>query len=544
VQKAGGEETLGPNNIDPSTRIGRLTYYPAVKNHVGPHDGKRRQRLPGTFPGTFYTAQALQLWRKMMQGRLFVVHDAYLKYVQISRQAFGWFDSILLDESQDLTESQIELLLVQQPHADVFVVGDAVQSLYSWRGARPKQLRKLRPRVHPRAVKDDFQLTQSHRFGPGIARIANHFLYIKGHSPQHVLFHHYTIAGVGPASLRVCEGALSGFYTVVGRSNAGLMCEAFQLLAGDRSTKIGLLGGKSATERFDRFCDQVLELLPNYQTEESFSFKRSSYDSWDDFVQEVDDRELPYKTPLALLDKHAEGGELPELIQTFREHVLERSYEEGECEVLLATACGAKGLEWDNVKVLDDFIRLLTFEEVPEEERLPGSDYAQVMAQGSGVPAAAVPMRFAPKNDWTGDELNSWYVAVTRARLRLSLPPRFWALHKAVWSGAGFAPDPESKNEPQYSPQEIAGINALLAEMRRALPPGGSELDAAEGVIGGSQGSSAPSQGSLASSVMAASPSPQAAALASPAASHAAVHGTPSSAMRSLRFDGSGADNR
>ena len=37
------------------------------------------------------------------------------------------------------------------------------------------------------------------------------------------------------------------------------------------------------------------------------------------------------------------AGELVSLIRTFTTHVLDRPLDEGSCEVLLATACGARG---------------------------------------------------------------------------------------------------------------------------------------------------------------------------------------------------------
>ena len=100
----------------------------------------------------------------------------------------------------------MQTFVVNQPHADIYIVGDACQSLYSWRGARPGQLRDLSERVRPREVKEDLQLTRSHRFGEGIARIANHILFIKKHSRQHSMWHHYKIVGAGEHPLcRACN---------------------------------------------------------------------------------------------------------------------------------------------------------------------------------------------------------------------------------------------------------------------------------------------------------------------------------------------------
>ena len=66
---------------------------------------------------------------------------------------------------------------------------------------------------------------------------------------------------------------------------------------------------------------------------------------------------------------------------------------------------------------------------------------------------------------------------MTRARQRLQLPSRFWALHDAVWGGGGFRPDPSEESAPQYTAEEVEGINALLAKMRSALPPAGAEME-------------------------------------------------------------------
>lgn len=197
---------------------------------------------------------------------------------------------------------------------------------------------------------------------------------------------------------------------------------------------------------------------------------------------------MPYGTHLCLIGKFGAEGTLPGLIAIFRRGVLERKLTESDCTVLLATACGAKGLEWDSVKVLDDFTRLMSFEPVPEEELRPGSDYAKIYHGGAPPPSGgqaapsaagvshAPPMRFNLVRDWKGDELNSWYVAITRARQRLELPPRFWHLYRAVWLGEGFSPDPDDKNSPEYTPGQIAGINELLGRMGQALPPAGPEM--------------------------------------------------------------------
>lgn len=59
----------------------------------------------------------------------------------------------------------------------VYIVGDAAQTIYSFRGAKSKYMVQLKGAV-------DFQLTKSFRFGPTIASMANAVLFSKHKSKQ------------------------------------------------------------------------------------------------------------------------------------------------------------------------------------------------------------------------------------------------------------------------------------------------------------------------------------------------------------------------
>jgi superfamily I DNA/RNA helicase len=514
----GGVEKLARDNVD-EEGIGRLTYFPVIKNMRRPpgpgKDGRRLQHAPVS-PGTFYTDHALGLWHKVTHNPaeispsdglpglgLLLEDDVYMKMFEIEKVRLSRFSAILLDESQDLTESQVEAFVVNQPHADVFIVGDAVQSLYSWRGAKPGQLRELKQRVSPRAVDDKLELTQSFRFGERIASIANHILFIKAtHARQKEQWHEYRIRGVGPGG----PGAVrqqrwleqSSTHTVVARSNATLIEEAYTVLAAQPDAKICVLGENSC-KKLEEICKEVLELLPAYKVSAPFKFKGRKYDGWVEFVQEVEDREMQVKAHLMLLHKHApdpekageeegeeEDGRLEEIISTFRSSVLAKTYREDVSDVVLATACQAKGLEWDRVKVADDFLPLVNFE--PDRQGVPQEAPGFQPAAAAEVDAVA-PMQFDLGSDYNGcgrrlepttrqtlaqltgprshpdsDELNSWYVAVTRARLELHLPPKFWELHDALWKGR-LAQLPKW-DEGRYTSAEKRGIESLLERMR------------------------------------------------------------------------------
>merc|ERR1719356_1675857 len=115
-----------------------LTYYPAKLNH--------NTKLPDCSPdepGDWYLKRAHELWQMMLSGQIPLVHDAYLKWAQLRGLDLDEFTAILLDEAQDCTECQLDAFVTQVRHADVFIVGDMAQALYSWRLAAPQQLASL-----------------------------------------------------------------------------------------------------------------------------------------------------------------------------------------------------------------------------------------------------------------------------------------------------------------------------------------------------------------------------------------------------------------
>lgn len=80
---------------------------------------------------------------------------------------------LIVDEYQDINYGQerlIELLAGEQ--ADVMVVGDDDQTIYEFRGARPKYILQDFPRVFDNKPVLDYRLSRSFRFGPLIAQCA------------------------------------------------------------------------------------------------------------------------------------------------------------------------------------------------------------------------------------------------------------------------------------------------------------------------------------------------------------------------------------
>jgi len=444
----------------PPAQFDDITYYPAKIGH--------KEKLPhcrSSEPGDWYLKQAYRAWRMMLDGQLPLVHDAYVKWAQLRGMELSEFSAILLDEAQDCTDCQLDAFVLQPSHADIFVVGDMAQALYSWRHAKPAQLASLfEPQsygrwyytlhgqlkntgTHPREVKCT-KLRRTFRFGPDICRVANCVLYVKQHSEQSLvgkrLWTPYRVQADPAKGGRVVDenGELTaGPKTLLGRTNLELALAGWRELARDPSVKIAILGDGEAAggKRFKTVFGELEECLNLYHGEKVRASSRfAEFESWDDFKQQVNQRELnQYHMHIHLVGAYGEPKEAPKLvamIRKFDECVLRAGHTASSADVLLSTVCQAKGLEWPRVQVLDDCIPIDVLHVIGDADLGDGKGpCARVLFQPDyecGDPSKKARL------DWKGDELNSWFVAVTRAQEELQLPPKFWALVKMAEAGA------------------------------------------------------------------------------------------------------------
>ncbi|KAJ3356919.1 hypothetical protein HDU91_005475 [Kappamyces sp. JEL0680] len=318
------------------------TYMAAKRHHL--------ERIGFMAKDNFYCATAMQVWERIMTNDMPMVHDAYIKIAQLARDPQRLdYSVILLDESQDTTACQLDLF-VHQPRAlgkHVYVVGDAVQSIYSFRGARPRHVVNL-------ASSADFHLTNSFRFGRHIAFVANTILWAKQNSPQIKTFQPYRLRGLNPVDGEVFgPGCTLSFpFTIIARTNSALIGRALQLLQAYPDVRIALSGG---SQKFASTIKSVLEL-------QNLSLgQRPSESSWlaryadiEEFKKEAKD--LEQHQHLVLLDLISTFQEdLPEKMRLFQEKIIDSNVPSKDAQVVLTTAHQSKGLEWESVEVENDF---------------------------------------------------------------------------------------------------------------------------------------------------------------------------------------------
>jgi hypothetical protein len=383
--------------IRTSKRALERNYYPIDKNQRGHQD---RFKFP---PGNFYMEKAMDVWERIWRGEFPVSFDCFLKYAQMGNRVVPQYDYIMLDESQDTTECVLDLFVTQQikgvQKKNVYMVGDAVQCIYSFRGSKAQFVAQ-----YPEPV-INFKLTNCFRFGVDIAKVANLFLYIKENSPQSGSFNSYRLAGVSKNKGFVTRKELEYPKTIIGRNNCSMVVKALELLAEKPDLTVEILGGTDKMNATIKLAVKVYEFSRGIKKDIIFS----EYEEFEDFLKSVQDEEQSDFTKVVGLIDHF-GDCTLERLEVFRVMINKKGGRGCISDVCLTTCHQSKGKEFDRVEVLDDFIGLNTMPKI-------------VSSQKAGVEEEFCLLSY-------GDELNLWYVAVTRARLEMQLPDKYWMLYE------------------------------------------------------------------------------------------------------------------
>ncbi len=163
---------------------------------------------------------------------------------------------------------------------------------------------------------------------------------------------------------------------------------------------------------------QIEHLFNLYRSEDGMVLPRRHFPemfgqavTWDSFTKQVEDRELnKYAASIGVICAFRERT--MEAMNLFEEEVMNKAYSADEADIILSTTHAAKGMEWDNVQVCDDFT-----DEVSKVDRKGPPRIVVENGKRSKIPNT---WQFATKN--YGDDLNLLYVACTRAKRLLSIP--------------------------------------------------------------------------------------------------------------------------
>lgn len=276
------------------------------------------------------------LWEAMINlgdRSITISHDAYLKLWALSEPQFGP-GFILLDEAQDCSPLMCELIARQQ--TKLLLVGDPHQSIYGFRGAVSAM---------DRIDGNTFDLTRSFRFGPVIEMVANAILSLKGETTylQGASKHEGVIH---EPSMGLEEFMREGPCTALVRTNAEALLIASQHL---RKRPVAILGGVAEMVRMATSA----HALRHGRVDQVGHHLLKPFAGWDQLLSYADSTtDQDIRRIIQLVEDH--GSNLPNLVSDLQTRLVG----DDRAALIVGTTHKAKGKEWDNVYMADDFAEL------------------------------------------------------------------------------------------------------------------------------------------------------------------------------------------
>lgn len=368
------------------------------------------------------------LWQRMQdpaESELPMTHDGYLKLWALQSPSLRGYDIIFLDEAQDTNSVTLALVLEQATckSAGVILVGDTHQSIYAWRHAVDAM-----EQVATRATWC-FPLTESFRFGPGIAMDASIILNELKDDPV-------ALSGRAASTDKPTN------FAVLARTNATLIASALE------KARTGMaihFAGTSAKGNWDPFVPYKFQLtldiyrLWNDQARlvrDSYMKKFKSFEEVEEHARGEGEhrhgRDIELALQIELVKEH--GRAIPKFLDLLRR----QSCSPEEAGLTFSTVHRAKGREWDAVHILDDFIN-------------PG-DQEALQALSPAVRT---------------EEFNILYVAITRAKKKLLYPQIFWS---GSTGSPAKKPTPATVWHPAPEPQRPSRIDDRKMDMAGCPP--------------------------------------------------------------------------
>lgn len=336
-----------------------------------------------TFVKTFYhyiESKTRLLLSKMDKGETEIIHDFYLKKFQLSNPALA-FDYILFDEGQDASAAMLDIFLKQK--CTKVIVGDTHQQIYGWRYA-VNSLEKVDFKT--------YHLSTSFRFAQPIANLAMEILKFKNHIAEEPL-KDIPIRGQGAVSKE------SKTKAVLARTNLGLLLKAIEYVTEKKKVKYiyfeGNINSYTYADEGASLYD-VLHLYNNrhFQIKDTMVKSMKDLRELQDYIDKTEDVQLGMMVEIV----KEYGNEIPGIIKAIKDKHVPND-EKGKAEMIFSTVHRCKGMEYDSVQIVNDFITEEKLEKLADNKKNEQLNRSKI-----------------------NEEINLLYVAVTRARNSLYIP--------------------------------------------------------------------------------------------------------------------------
>jgi len=332
---------------------------------------------------------AMQMFDDMLNKKIDVTHSFYLKKFQIDL-ALGntylpRYDMVLLDEAQDTNDVTLSIFY-NIPAIQKVIVGDKHQQIYSFRGSI-NAISKIQAQI--------FYLTYSFRFNEKIAFKASNFLRIFKNE-QHTIKGCYKSTSIQTTA-------------IIARTNAELILQMKHLIEDDKPFKtvrppynIFALALNLRKLLYQEKLDESFRYLNSFYTEfKHLSSAKKHYYDYDilNYIGDVVEDDVEFLSAL----KVAKIKNLHNIYKHAQEYYTQPS------NLYLTTAHTSKGLEFDEVQLCSDFLCYRSI-----ASWFVTNDIISPMQEGY-----LEYFRTHCKDQKYIDELNLYYVALTRARVKV-----------------------------------------------------------------------------------------------------------------------------
>ncbi len=272
------------------------------------------------------------IWRDLIdpRGKFRFTPDVYLKLAQLQNIRIP-SDLIIFDEAQDADPVMAAIIAAQEQWgSQLTYIGDRNQAIYGWRGAIDAMSK----------VQDAqrFALTMSFRFGLEIAEIANHYLRMLG--SRHL------VQGFDKVPSRIVSREdMPEPDAILCRGNGTAL--GWVLAFQEKDIPVALAPGtKTAGKEIERFAWGARDLMAGNGSDHPDLVGFTDWGMLTKFVDEEEDTD-DLKRLVGIINRVG----VSKVIDAIRGLV-----PGPKARVTVGTSHLAKGLEWNNVRVADDFM--------------------------------------------------------------------------------------------------------------------------------------------------------------------------------------------
>lgn len=332
------------------------------------------------FVNTFYdyiVKQSRILLGKMDKGEIEITHDFYLKKFQLSNPKLN-YDYILFDEGQDASPTMLDVFFKQK--ATKVIVGDSHQQIYGWRYA-VNSLEKTEFTT--------YELTTSFRFSQDIANLGMEVLKWKKHL---FAYKPISITGKGTTSKYKVKAVLA-------RTNLGLLLKAIEYVTEKKKIKHIYFEGNINSYTYADDGASLYDILNLYNGKrrlinDKLIREMKDLDELKEYIEKTEDVQLGLMIEIV----REYGNEIPNIIKKIKSKHVDNDEKE-KAEMIFSTVHRCKGMEYDAIQIVNDFVTEEKIEKTQSENK---------------------------KNDLTisklNEEINLLYVAITRTKNSIHIP--------------------------------------------------------------------------------------------------------------------------